>query len=68
MVDNLAERFLKDGSNTFCTPIAKICNFSMKLAFFSDKCKVANIKPLYKSGLKTDSKKLQTHFAASTYL
>ena len=55
-VDNLAGRFLKAGSNILCTPIAKICNLSIKLASFQDKCKVAKIKPLYKKGLKTDPK------------
>ena len=33
-VDSLAGKFLKDGSNTLCTPIAKICNLSIKLASF----------------------------------
>ena len=55
-VDNLSERFLKDGSNTICTPIAMICHLSIKLASYPDKCKVAKIKPLYKKGLKTDPK------------
>ena len=55
-VDNLAGRFLKDGSNIPCTPIAKICNLFIKLASFQDKCKVTKIKPLYKKGLKTDPK------------
>ena len=55
-VDNLAGRFLKDGSITFCTPIAKICNLFIKLASFPDKCKVPKIKPLYENGLKTDPK------------
>ena len=55
-VDNLAERFLKDGSNILCTPIAKICNLFIKLAYFPDKRKVAKIKPLHKKGLKTNPK------------
>ena len=55
-IDNLAWRFLKDGSNILCTPIAKIFNLSIKLASFPDKCKVAKIKPLYEKGLKTDPK------------
>ena len=55
-VDNLAGRFLKDTSKTLSTPIAKICNLLIKLASLPDKCKVAKIKPLYKNGLKTDSK------------
>ena len=56
VTDNLAGRFLKDGSNILCTTIAKICNLSIKLASFPDKCKVAKIKPLHKKGLKTDPK------------
>ena len=46
--------FLKDGSNTPFTPIARICNLSNKLSSFLDKCKLAKIKPLYKKGFKTD--------------
>ena len=48
--------FLKGGSNILCTPIANICNLSIKLASFPNKYKVAKIKPLYKKGLKTDPK------------
>ena len=55
-LDNRAGRFLKDCSNTLCTPIAKICKLSNKLAIFSNKCKVTKIKPLYKKGLKTGPK------------
>ena len=55
-VDNLAGWFLKDGSDILCTPVAKICNLSIKLASFPDKWKVAKINPLYKKGLKTDPK------------
>ena len=53
-VDNVAGRFLKDGSNTLCKPIAKICNFSIKLGSLMDKCKIAKIKPFHKKGLKND--------------
>ena len=56
MVENLTGRFLKDNSNTLCTPTAKISIFSAKLASFPDKCKVAKIKPLCKKGLKSDPK------------
>ena len=47
-------RLLKDGSNTVCTPIARICNLSIKLASSPDKYKVTKIKPYYKETLKTD--------------
>ena len=46
-VESLAGRFLKDGSDTLCTPIAKICNLSIKRASFPDKFKVAEIRPFY---------------------
>ena len=36
--------------------MAKICNLSIKLASFPEKCKVAKIKPLYEKGLKTEPK------------
>ena len=55
-IDNLVGRFLKNGSNILCTPVAKIYNLSIKLGFFPDKRKVAEIKPLYKKDLKTDPK------------
>ena len=58
--DNLAGRFLKEGSNMLCVPIAKICNLSIKLASFPDKYKVTKTKPLYKKGLKTDPKNFAT--------
>ena len=56
LIGNLAGRFLKDGSNILYTPIANICNLSIKRASFPGKCKLAKIKPLYKKGLKTDLK------------
>ena len=49
-VESLAGRFLKDGSDTLCTPIAKICNLSIKLSSFPDKFKIAKIWPFYKEG------------------
>ena len=55
-IDILAGSFLKDGSNTLCTPMAKICNLSIKLISFPDKWKVAKVKPFYKKDLKTDPK------------
>ena len=42
--DNLVGRFIKDGSNALCAPIAKICNLSIKLTFFPDKYKVAKTR------------------------
>ena len=55
-IDNLAGRILEDNLKTLCTPIAKICKLSIKLASFANECKVGKVKPLYKKGLKTDPK------------
>ena len=55
-IDNLSCRFLKDGSKVLATPIAQICNLSIKLSTVPDECKIAKLKPLYKNGKKTDSK------------
>ena len=60
-VDNQAGKFLEDGSNILCTPVAKICNLSIKLVSFPDKCKVAKIKPLHKKGPKTDPKNFRSN-------
>ena len=49
-IDNLVRRFLKDGSDILCTPIAKICNLSIKLPLSQ-----INVK-LQRLSLKTDPK------------
>ena len=54
--DNLLGRFLKDGSKVLTTPIAQICNLSIKLSTLPDECKIAELKLLYKKGKKTDTK------------
>ena len=55
-IDNLSGGFLKDRSKALATPIAQICNLSIKLSRVSDECKIAKLKPLYKKGKKTDPK------------
>ena len=55
-IDNLLGRFLKDGSKVLATPIAQICNISIRLSTVPDECKIAKLKPLYKKGKKTDPK------------
>ena len=47
-IDNLWGRFLKHGSKFLATPIAQICNLSIKLSTVPDECKIAKLKPLYK--------------------
>ena len=53
---NLLGRFLKDGSKVLATPIAQICNLSIKLSTVPYECKIAKLKPLYKKSKKTDPK------------
>ena len=55
-IDNLSGLFLKDGSKVLATPIAQICNLSIKLSTLPDECKIAKLKPLYKKGKKTNPK------------
>ena len=47
-VDNLTWRFLIDDANILFTPIARLCNISIKFTSFTDKWKVTKIKSLYK--------------------
>jgi len=55
-IDNIKAVFLKDGASILGKPIAKLCNLSIKLSTFPDKCKVAKLKPLFKKGSKTEPK------------
>jgi len=55
-LDNLAGNFLKEGASVLVTPVTKICNLSIKLSAFPDKCKFAKLKPLFKKGSKTEAK------------
>ena len=55
-IDNLSGRILKDRSKVLATPLAQICNLSIKLSTVPDECKIAKLKPLYKKGKKTDPK------------
>ena len=54
--DNLSGKFLKEGAPVLVTPITSICNLSINLSIFPEKCKNAKLKPLYKKGLKTEPK------------
>ena len=51
-IDDLSGRFLKDGSRVFSKPISELCNLSIKLGSFSESCKIAKLKPLFKKGPK----------------
>ena len=53
-LDQISERFLKDGVRILAKPISELCNLSMALGSFLDACKIAKVKPLFKKGSKTD--------------
>ena len=53
-IDDLSDRFLKDGSRVFSKPISELCNLSIKLGSFSESCKIAKLKPLFKNGSQTN--------------
>ena len=56
-IDNLNGRFLKDGAEILASPIAQLCNLYITTSSFSDCCKTAKLKPLFKGkGSKTDPK------------
>ena len=53
-IDNLSDKFLKDGTEILARPISELCNLSIKLNFFPTSCKIAKVKLLFKKGSKTD--------------
>ncbi len=55
-LDNLAGKFLREGATVLVTPVTEICNLSIRLSTFPDKCKIAKLKPLFKKGSKTEAK------------
>ena len=55
-IDDVSDRFLKDGAGVLAIPITQICNLSIKLSHFPKDCKVAKLKPLYTKGNTTDLK------------
>ena len=55
-IDQLGGKFINDGASIIASPIAQLCNLSISLSAFPDKCKVAKLKPLYKKGSPTEPK------------
>ena len=54
-LDKLAGKFLKDGASILVIPITQICNLSIKLSVFPQKCKTAKMTTLFKKGSKTEN-------------
>ena len=55
-LDNLSDKFLKDGATVLAKPISQICNLSIKYSIFPSDCKIAKLKPLFNKGSKTTPK------------
>ena len=47
-LDGLSGRFLHDGAKFLAKPVSNLCNLSINSEKFSDSCKVAKLRPLYK--------------------
>ena len=48
-LENQSGKFLKDGATVLVKPISQICNLSIKYSIFPPDCKIAKLKPLFKS-------------------
>ena len=55
-INDFSGIFLKDGASLLATSITLVCNLSISSGIFPDTCKIANLKPLFKKGSKTDPK------------
>ena len=55
-IDNLTDKFLKEGAPVLASPITDLVNLSISLSLFPDNCKIAKLKPLYKKEAKTKPK------------
>ena len=54
-LDNLSGHFLKDGAKVLAKPITELCNLSITSEKFSDSCKIAKLKPIYKKSSLTEA-------------
>ena len=61
-IENISGRFLKDGVDILTTPVTQIRNLSIKLSHSPHDSKLANLKPLFKKGSKTDFNNYQPIF------
>ena len=53
-IDNLSRRFLKNGAKVLPKYISDLYNLAIISEKFTDICKVAKLKPLYKKGSLTE--------------
>ena len=55
-IDNIGDKFLKDGATIFADHITKLCNLFICSSKFPSECKIAKLKPSYKKGSKLEAK------------
>ena len=55
-LDNLSDKFSKDGATVIAKPISKICSLTIKYSIFSPDCEIVKLKPLFKKGSKSAPK------------
>ena len=53
-IDRLPGRFLKDGADVLAKPVTDNCNLSISLNKFTCAFKLAEVKPIFKKGPKTN--------------
>ena len=53
-MDNLSEKFLKDGTEILAKLLSEICNLSITSRAIPNACKVAKLKSIFKKSKKTD--------------
>ena len=51
---NSSRKFLKDEVDILARPISQLFNLSIKFSSFRRSCKIAQVKPLFKKGSKSD--------------
>ena len=59
-IDKLSGRFFRDAAEILSRPICEICNLSISRGVFTDACKIAKLKSIYKKGKKDRPFQLQT--------
>ena len=52
-IDEISDRFLKDGAEVLAKPICDFINLSINRSTFPGKCEIAKLTPLFKKGFKT---------------
>ena len=53
--NKIPAKFRKEGAEILVLPLRNIINLSIKLSIFPEQCKIAKLKPIFKSGAWTDS-------------